>query len=43
MRLMVFDVEVPQPEREVDRIDVLERRREQREVNDEIDRGDRED
>ena len=43
VRLMTGDVEVSQPEREVDRIDVFERGCEIREVEREIENGDRDD
>lgn len=40
VRLMLRDVEIAEPQREVDRVDVLERRRERRQMRDEIRRGD---
>ena len=43
VRLMTGDVEVAQPEREIDRIDVFERGCEIREVEREIENGDRDD
>jgi hypothetical protein len=40
MRLMAGDIEVSKTERKIDRVDVLERRREIHEMEDEVERRD---